>query len=222
MKAVLKTSVSKIPDSFIATELAAVRKCRICGSGNIRTAGLVEYYSGFAWPIEDCDDCQARFTRHDQTIYDAMHRDAGSVYNIYRGLLDESTKAFKDRDINSLKQILSRASKHKFIIDEVERGPRSARLLEIGCSRGYLTSYFILSGYQVTGVDISGSAVKSAREAFGDHFVLEDDGSIEDGAPYDVIYHVGTIGCVADPWLDSSPFAPPETWRLSSLQFTQS
>ena len=199
MKATMKTATSRIPDSFIATESGAVRKCRICGSSNIRTAGFVEYYSGFAWPIDDCGDCQARFTRHDETIYDAMHSEPGSVYNVYRGLLDESTKAFKDHDINALKQILSRASKYKFIIDEVERGPRSVRLLEIGCSRGYLTSYFILSGYEVTGVDISESAVKSAREAFGHHFVLEDDRSIEDAAPYDVIYHVGTIGCVADP-----------------------
>ena len=199
MKAILKTSASRIPDSFIATELAAVRKCRICGSGNVRTAGFVEYYSGFAWPIYDCSDCRARFTKHDETMYDAMHRESGSVYNVYRGLLDESTKAFKGCDINALKQILSRASKYKFIIDEVERGPRSARLLEIGCSRGYLTSYFILSGYQITGVDISESAVESAREAFGDHFVLQGDPLIEDGVPYDVIYHVGTIGCVADP-----------------------
>ena len=199
MKTALKTSGSKVPDSFIATELAPVRKCRICGSDNIKTAGLVEYYSGFAWPIADCGECHARFTKHDETIYDAMHSEAGSVYNVYRGLLDESTKAFKERDINALKQILSRASKYKFIIDEVKRGPNSARLLEIGCSRGYLTSYFILSGYEVTGVDISDSAVESARRAFGTHFVFEGDRSIEDGAPYDVIYHVGTIGCVRDP-----------------------
>ena len=159
----------------------------------------MEYYSGFAWPIYDCGDCHARFTRHDETIYDAMHNEAGSVYNVYRALLNEATKAFRDRDVNALKQILSRASKYRFIIDDVERGPRSARLLEIGCSRGYLTSCFILAGYQVTGVDVSKSAVASAREAFGDHFVVDGDPLIEAGAPYDVIYHVGTIGCVADP-----------------------
>ena len=181
------------------TESADFSSCRVCGSQEIRRAGTVEYYSGFAWPIYDCSDCHSRFTRHDETIYEAMHSESGSVYNVYRRLLDESTKTFRDRDVNALKQILSRASKYKFIIDEVERGPRSARLLEIGCSRGYLTSYFILAGYQVTGVDISESAVESAKEAFGDHFVLEGDPSIEDGAPYDVIYHVGTIGCVADP-----------------------
>jgi len=52
---------------------------------------------------------------------------------------------------------------------------------------------------EVTGVDVSPAAVQSARQAFGNHFVLEGDPAIEAGAPYDVIYHVGTIGCVADP-----------------------
>ena len=132
-------------------------------------------------------------------IYDVMHRDAGSIYNIYRNQLEAATQAFTKRDVAALKQNLCQGSKYKFIIEEIERGPRDARLLEIGCSRGYLTSYFILAGYQVTGVDISASAVESARAAFGDHFVLEGDPAIKAGAPYDVIYHVGTIGCVADP-----------------------
>ena len=191
--------MDRFASESVMTEPADFSGCRVCGSQNIRRAGIVEYYSDFAWPIYDCNDCHARFTRHDETIYDAMHSESGSVYNVYRSLLDESKKAFIGRDANALKQILSRASKYKFIIDEVGRGPRNARLLEIGCSRGHLTSYFILSGYQVTGVDISKSAVESAREAFGNHFVLEGDPSIEAGAPYDLIYHVGTIGCVADP-----------------------
>ena len=160
---------------------------------------MVEYYSDFAWPIYDCGECHSRFTLHDEAIYDAMHSEAGSIYNVYRSQLEAATKAFRDQDITSLKQYLCQGSKYKFIIEEVERGPRDARLLEIGCSRGYLTSYFILAGYQVPGVDVSVSAIESACSAFGDHFVLEGDPAIEAGAPYDVIYHVGTIGCVADP-----------------------
>src|SRR5262249_38837873 len=84
-------------------------------------------------------------------------------------------------------------------IDKIEQGPRNAKLLEIGCSRGYLTSYFILAGYSITGVDVSPTAIQSAKDVFGDHFVLSGDASIAQNAPYDVIYHVGTIGCVSDP-----------------------
>lgn len=174
-------------------------QCRVCGSRNIAKAGSVEYYSGFAWPIYDCRECLCRFTKHDEYIYNTLHSEAGSCYNVYRGLLERCKKAFKDGDLGGLKRDLCQASKYKFIIKEVERGPRNARLLEIGCSRGYLTSYFILAGYQITGVDISESAVESARAAFGDHFVLTSDASVDMGAPYDVIYHIGTIGCVADP-----------------------
>src|SRR5262249_20033681 len=34
---------------------------------------------------------------------------------------------------------------------------------------------------------------------FGKNFLLAGDPLIKDAAPYDVIFHVGTIGCVADP-----------------------
>jgi SAM-dependent methyltransferase len=49
------------------------------------------------------------------------------------------------------------------------------------------------------GVDVSAEAVESARLAFGDHFALAGSAVILSEAPYDVIYHVGMIGCVADP-----------------------
>src|SRR3989441_9189823 len=116
--------------------------CRICGGRDVCKVGEVEYYSGFAWPVFDCNECDCRFTRHDESIYDALHSEAGSCYNVYRGLLERCTMAFRDRDLDALKRDLCQASKYKFIIEEVERGPRNARLLEIGCSRGYLTSSF--------------------------------------------------------------------------------
>jgi SAM-dependent methyltransferase len=51
----------------------------------------------------------------------------------------------------------------------------------------------------VVGVDISTEAVKAAAAAFGPHFMTAGDPDIHLRAPYDVIYHVGSIGCVADP-----------------------
>lgn len=173
--------------------------CRICGSHNVNNIGQVEYYSGFAWPVFDCGECKARFTRHDASIYDVLHREAGSCYNLYRTLLKRCTEAFRAQDLDTLKRELSQASKYKFIIDEIERRPHDPKLLEIGCSRGYLTSYFILAGYQIIGVDVSSEAIKAASDAFGNHFVVDGDSSVNANAPYDVIFHVGTIGCVADP-----------------------
>jgi SAM-dependent methyltransferase len=104
-----------------------------------------------------------------------------------------------NRDLDGLRYELAQNSKYKFIIEGVERGSRNASLLEIGCSRGYLTSYFILAGYNIIGVDVSESALAFARAAFGDYFAMRGDSVVTDRAPYDVIYHVGTIGCVSDP-----------------------
>ena len=121
----------------------------------------------------------------------------------------QSCKTLFDKgDRSGLRSELSQASKYRFIIEQIDREPAEARILEVGCSRGHLTSIFILDRRRITGVDVSQKAVAAARAAFGDHFVLAGDPSIGARAPYDVIFHVGTIGCVADPvgmtrqWLD--------------------
>jgi len=106
---------------------------------------------------------------------------------------------FDRGDLAGLRAELSQASKYRLIIDEIERLPPQARILEIGSSRGHLTCYFILAGRQITGVDVSPTAVAAAVEAFGDHFMHPDDPLIDEQAPYDLVFHVGTIGCVSDP-----------------------
>jgi SAM-dependent methyltransferase len=98
-----------------------------------------------------------------------------------------------------LRDRLGRNPKNRFIIDSAEGGADPENILEMGCGRGYLTSYFIARGLHILGVDVAPSAVNWAKEAFGDHFVLDDDPRVGEGAPYDLIYHVGTIGCVEAP-----------------------
>lgn len=182
--------------------------CRICGSNRIRNRGDAEFYFGYAWPIYDCDDCGCRFTLHDNSAYDLLYSEQSSCYNRYTGQAETCKKLFDRGDLAGLRAALSEGSKYRFIINAIDREPPEARILEIGSSRGHLTSYFILAGRRITGVDISRTAVAAASAAFGDYFVLAEHPSIEARAPYDVIFHVGTIGCVADPigmtrhWLD--------------------
>jgi SAM-dependent methyltransferase len=173
--------------------------CRICGAEGVEKAGDVEFYVGYNWPIYDCAACGCRFTRHDNAAYDLMYSEANSLYRRYT-VQSESCKAFFDRrDLAGLRRELSQTSKYRFVLGEMDREPKSSRVLEIGASRGHLTSYFILAGCHITGVDVSPEAVGAAAKAFGDHFRVAGDPAIQAGAPYDVIFHVGTIGCVADP-----------------------
>ncbi|MGD9657297.1 MAG: class I SAM-dependent methyltransferase [Methylocystis sp.] len=144
--------------------------------------------------------CGCQFTQHDGDVYDVMHETgAVSYYSDYRSIAARCRSCFERKDPEGLRKLLVSSSKYKFALDRIARLPTDARILEIGCSRGYLAAHSILAGRNVLGVDVSREAVKEAGALFGDYFVLAGDPRIAAGAPYDLIYHVGMIGCVADP-----------------------
>src|SRR3954451_10976344 len=130
--------------------------CRICGSPRTQRAGEVEYISGYRWTVWDCEHCGCRFTEHDATVHNNFHKTGAiSYYDDYRVLADECKKLFDRHDVQSLTALLHQTAKYRFVLDELSQLPRTARLLEVGCSRGYLTSWFILGGWDVLGVDVS-------------------------------------------------------------------
>jgi SAM-dependent methyltransferase len=161
--------------------------------------GEVEYYSGYRFAIYDCAGCRCRFTEHLDAIYEALHSNASSCYGLQLEMARTSKELFDDQDIVGLKRQLCVNPKYKFIIESIDDYPKTARILELGCSRGYLTSYFIAAGYDIIGADVSASVIDSAKADFGPYFFEATSPAIADRSPYDVIYHIGTIGCVADP-----------------------
>jgi SAM-dependent methyltransferase len=173
--------------------------CRVCSAREVNELGDLEYYSGFAWKVFDCLGCGCRFTKHDESIYNWLHSQPASIYGPYRELADKCKYLFDKGDLSGLRQELCKTAKYRFVIETIEQQPQSGRLLEFGCARGFLTSYFILAGCEIIGADVSPQAIAGAREAFGNHFISADSTVIQDRAPYDAIYHVGTIGCVSDP-----------------------
>jgi 2-polyprenyl-3-methyl-5-hydroxy-6-metoxy-1,4-benzoquinol methylase len=173
--------------------------CRICGSARVAAVGEVEYYFGYKFEVYDCEDCFCRFTQHLSSVYESLHANARSCYGLQLEMARKSKKLFDQRDLAGLKEELCCSSKNKFVIESIDPYPRSARLLEVGCSRGYLTSYFILSGFDVVGTDVSALVLDAAVADFGPFFFNANSRDIADRSPYDVIFHIGTIGCVSDP-----------------------
>lgn len=174
--------------------------CRVCGSARLSHLGAVEYLQGYSAPVYDCADCGCRLTPHDAAVHHRLHREpALSYYLDYAAIAERCRARFAAGDRDGLRRELSREAKNRFVIDRIAGLPRSANLLEAGCSRGYLTSFFILEQRRVLGVDVSRDAIDAARAAFGPHFAVAGDAEVSARAPYDAIYHVGLIGCVADP-----------------------
>ena len=174
--------------------------CRVCGATSIRPAGVVEYIERLPCEIVDCDACGCRWSRHDATVHATLHRTAAiSYYADYRVLLESCQRCFAAGDRAALDRLLNQTPKYRFVADRLRQVAADARVLEWGCSRGYLTAASILAGRNVLGVDVSPDAVAAARRAFGDHFALADSPRVDAQGPYDAIYHVGLIGCVDDP-----------------------
>src|SRR5690348_12217024 len=153
------------------TEVTSVACCRICGAANIRLCHNVEFYFGYAWSIYDCLDCGCRFTKHDAATYDFLYSEESSCYARYSIQADKCKSLFDRGDLAGLRTELSQSAKYRFIIDGMDGLTSSGRILELGCSRGHLTSYFILAGRSITGVDVSPTAIRAAVADFGEHFV---------------------------------------------------
>src|SRR5262249_54571576 len=148
----------------------------------IRNLGTIEFYVGYEWPIYDCDDCGCRFAPHDSSASDQLYREQSSCYSRYIGQAEKCKALFDRGDRDELRaELLSQGEKYRFIIDQLDRESADACILEIGSSRGHLTSYFILAGRRITGVDISSTAVAAARRAFGGHFLQAGDPGIAAG-----------------------------------------
>lgn len=176
------------------------RVCRVCGAASAQPVGTVEYLQGLPCEIFDCRSCGCRWTPPDASIHARLHAvPAVSYYLDYRTLFEQCRRLTQARDRDGLERLLRTHPKYQFVLDRLRELPAAARVLEWGSSKGYLTAASILAGRQILGVDVSADAIAAAREAFGDHFVAVDSPRIEAGAPYDAIYHVGLIGCVADP-----------------------
>lgn len=193
--------MGKSENSVVGVNTFGQRSCRVCGSSGVRSPGTVEYFEGFRSEVFECQECYSFMTTHDSSVHELFHQSGAiSYYFQYRQLAEKTKDLFDRKQTNLLRDYLtSYSSKYRFAIEEAEKLPSDARILEVGCSRGYLTSWFISSGRQILGMDVSREAIDSASAAFGRHFVLADSPEIAGNGPYDLIFHVGMIGCVPDP-----------------------
>ncbi|MCB2092606.1 MAG: class I SAM-dependent methyltransferase [Alphaproteobacteria bacterium] len=167
-------------------------------SEKTKVFSLYKPYSDYETTLYECEDCGCRFCQYDMGIHTKLHS-IESGYSVHNHYLEASFELFKENNTSGLKKHLSKSHKNKFIIDKILSLPTNIKIMETGCSKGYLTSYFIALGYDIIGTDISNDALNAAKSKFGDHFHRVDSQHVTDTAPYDVIYHVGTIGCVEKP-----------------------
>lgn len=173
--------------------------CRVCNSEETSLLKIYRPYSDYECEIFDCGHCGSRFAPYRKEIYEILHSNANSTYSWHSELARKTKNYFDKGDIKGLHDYLCETSKFRFIIDNVHKRSNRSKIMEVGCSKGYLSSYFILSMHDFAGTDVSTTAVETANDLFGNHFFVYGDSSLEKKAPFDIIYHVGTIGCIEKP-----------------------
>lgn len=177
-----------------------VAVCRICLSESSPTLlGELDTLHDGRFDVFECGACKCRFTEYTYGAHLDFHADPDTIYSRLESLAETAAEFFRREDRDGLRDYLSVLPNNRFVIRTLDAAHGMKKLLEPGCSRGYLTSYFISSGYDVTGVDISPVAIDSAKDRFGPRFELFDEQAIIAAGPYDAIYHVGTVGCVPSP-----------------------
>jgi SAM-dependent methyltransferase len=173
-------------------------KCQVCGSSKIKFIDNYCPYLDYCVDVFDCETCLSRFTPHEADVHEKLHSQS-SKYFFHEDIEKRTGDLLRQGDVATARSFLAERAANSFIMETVESLPSANNLLEMGCSRGYLAAYFLANNRNVLGVDISPTAVAAATNSFGDHFCVAGDPKIKAGAPYDAIYHVGTIGCVASP-----------------------
>lgn len=175
-----------------------ISKCRVCGDTSISTGFVFRPYTDFETTVYDCYTCGCRFTNRDEHVYEKLHSEP-STYAAHRDLQSKAKDYFKNNDITGLEKYLKSTPKNRFVIESIKSVPNCTKILEYGCSRGYLSSFSILLEKEFYGVDVSNTALKDAAASFGNHFYSPELVNTFPDAYFDLIYHVGTIGCVDDP-----------------------
>jgi SAM-dependent methyltransferase len=172
--------------------------CRVCASPATVLVATFKPYLDYETSVFDCSACGCRFAPHDVRAHEMLHA-THSSYDSHAHQGAVAAEFFTQGHIKKLRAYLSKTEKYRFVIDFIDQRSSITKIAEIGSSKGYLSSYFIATGKKIHGFDISETAVQEANRTFGPHFHVMNEGTLQRLGAYDVIFHVGTIGCVEKP-----------------------
>ena len=152
--------------------------CSICGGlPVIKHDSFPGYQQPDTFQIFHCDHCNTAFAlprQNSDALYEIIYQDANKIpgYDRYHKYSREI------RNHNNPLDYLSQAEETywgvKAALTQLVKDKATTTILEIGSGLGYLTYALNQTNYQVTGLDISQTAVNQAIKNFGDHYICTD------------------------------------------------
>jgi len=153
-------------------------ECLLCGGkASLKHNEYPGYQKPNTYKIYHCPVCNSAFSlpgEDTSVIYENIYKNGDRVpgysrYWRYARIIKKVSRpldylAESHEDYWSVREALA-----MYVADKT-----SAKILEIGSGLGYLTYSLIEAGYNVTGMDVSQTAVSRAIKNFGDHFICGD------------------------------------------------
>ncbi len=176
-------------------------KCKVCGS--IDTSIKYEKYPGYVektfYDIYACKNCNTNFIvddESDKSMYEKIYSSSLEIEG-YDKYYNQSERIKSSN--NPLKYLALESSIYYSVYNFIKNQPKCT-VLEVGCGFGYLTYALAKESFDVTGIDISENAIKSAKENFGNHYSNESLKELANrNAKYDLIISTEVIEHVDEP-----------------------
>ena len=174
--------------------------CTVCDLNAAIFLSEFRPYIDMNWifKIFECQNCGVRFSTRDPSTnyHEILHKTLGGGYSRHYDIADKVKYLLNKGSLNKCEKYLrDTSSVYAELIDFIKKQKsKTLNILEIGCSTGFITAFFQSQGYEIEGIDISESSIEYARSTFGPFYFIE-----HNKEHYDLIFHLGLIGCVDNP-----------------------
>lgn len=183
----------------------SILTCPLCSENAVlKREDFPGYQEPDTFGIYHCPGCETAFSHpkvNTSALYEHIYRNGERVpgygrywtYALDVRRLSDPLQYLCDKEDTywSVREALSKIVKDK----------QSAKIAEVGSGLGYLTYSLNKSGYHVTGLDVSRTAVENATLNFGNYFVCDDikDFAKLNSEKYDIVIMTEVIEHIEDP-----------------------
>lgn len=184
----------------LSLSLSRPKFCRVCRSPRAVCVGrnFRPYCDYKAFTLYECPDCGCRAVDRDRKILDILYSPHTIAFDFNQKVDAVVRRHFRSGRVRAMREALARDVRFRFVLEHLDNAPPDARVLEVGCSLGYLTAYGILAGRRIVGADVAEESLARAARTYGPHFLRMEE-ALRSGERYDLVYHTGLISSVEDP-----------------------
>jgi 2-polyprenyl-3-methyl-5-hydroxy-6-metoxy-1,4-benzoquinol methylase len=155
------------------------QSCKICDTTTATVLGNIEgYRANTFYNVMGCSICETNFVSPnevDEKIYETIYKNV-SVVPGYSRYLHYAQQILKEND--PLNYLMSCEDAYWGIAQTILSSIKSSRsetlIWEIGCGQGYLTYALSKANFNAIGLDISKTAVESAKQRYGNFYFCEE------------------------------------------------